>query len=540
MTQIAAIANESVVAPEYDEFRSAVQLCFAEAREHPLFTTDSEGLYAAFLAALPPEWRRHYTCNNCRHFVERFGGLVEIDDTGKTRPALWDSRVFPEFYKAAVEAIEKIVSRAKVTGVFLSEAATWGVPENVSGKTGVTWTHLFVKPKGFKCSVLRNAEQSMAEKREEFGMLQRGLAEFDQCAAMSALSMLKGGHLARSEKALGVAEWFVALHEKLASKRGRTRNNNLVWLAVATAPVGFAHVRASMIGTLLEDVRAGLAFDDIKRKWDEKMDPLQYMRPQSAPSAGNIAQAEKIIAALKSAGALDRRFARLDEVQAIWRPEESEPAGAKTDGVFSHLTPKGRARAVACAVAQPMVTMSFEKFRREVLPEACAMYADVPAHGNFIALVTAANPDAPPILQWDVEGKRNPVNWYVWPGGSRASSWSLAIGWGEVTAITLLPAMWHPEVDHGNHGKGAILILKGCKETRFNGGIALFPEVLKGEYREVRKTIEAYSRAAQLSGREEMSACGLDLRQASGNWNQRVRVVDRRGTQTIYNLDRWD
>ena len=54
-----------------------------------LFTTDAADLFATFLANLPPDQRQHHTCQACRHFVERFGDLVTIDEAGHTTPAMW-------------------------------------------------------------------------------------------------------------------------------------------------------------------------------------------------------------------------------------------------------------------------------------------------------------------------------------------------------------------------------------------------------------------------------------------------------------------
>ena len=84
-----------------------------------------------------------------------------------------------------------------------------------------------------------------------------------------------------------VTRRLLALHEARASKRGPAADN-LTWLAVATAPAGFCHVRSSMIGTLLEDVAAGMPFDAIKQRFDAKMHPLQYQRPTAMPSVPSI------------------------------------------------------------------------------------------------------------------------------------------------------------------------------------------------------------------------------------------------------------
>ena len=82
-------------------------------------------------------------------------------------------------------------------------------------------------------------------------------------------------------------------------------------------------------------------------------------------------------------------------------------------------------------------------------------------------------------------------------------------------------------------------ILKGAKDTGYRtSGNALFPETLKAELREIRSTIEAYSRKAVLGGYDEASACGIRL-QGNSKWNARFRVTTDVGT-TVYVLDRWD
>src|SRR5204862_264880 len=92
----------------------------------------------------------------------------------------------------------------------------------------------------------------------------------------------------------------------------------------------------------------------------------------------------------------------------------------------------------------PMVTMTWVKFRATVLPTAEAIDLYVPSRrGSFIALTTAADGDAPPILKWDRPGERNPVAWYVYPGGSPATSWGLTgEAWTPLTALVPLPTLW--------------------------------------------------------------------------------------------------
>jgi hypothetical protein len=512
----------------------------------PLFTTDVEDIFAVFLAALPEGRRQHYNCHACRRFLNRYGALVRINHKGQKRTPIWNLEA-PSFFAPAATACAHAVARAKVTGIFLTSETTWGLRENATPKPPGIWRHLHVVPPRtlvFAKTPLQTAEQRAAERREEHHMLCRGLAEFPLEHVREAHTLLTSGNLYRSEKCIGVAKWLLDLHTAREAAKGEARDN-VVWLAVATAPAGFCHIRTGMIGTLLEDIQLGLAFADIKAKFDAKMHPLQYQRPQAAPSAGQIAQAEKVVAALASAGSLARRFARLEDLETIWTPKMVEPSAPK-GGVFGHLKPKGELPRGG-NVEQPAVTMTWEKFARTVLPDAETIELHVtPTPRPYAALVTAANADAPPIIQWDRLEKRNPVTWYLYAGGSTPGGWGLEVGWCRVTAITLQPSMWSGAPPSTHQGASLFMILEGAKDTRkasvvVERGGGFFPEHLRSEYHPVRATMEAFAHAAEIAGWNEATACGLKVEKgAPGAWNYVVRVTSKDGTRLAYNLDRWD
>lgn len=490
----------------------------------PLFTTGASDLFDRYLGNLPGE-RGVHTCSTCRRFVETFGGLVTIGEDGRHASAIWDVDSAPDFYRLALKAMVSEITRARVTGPFLSTEPRYGMP-----KTG-TWTHFAVTPP--KASVFKHAlltaGQMMAAKREDFRTMASALADFTPPMLTEALRLLEADALSRSERFVAPVRWLLDLHTARAGAKDSRIRDNLLWRAIAAAPEGYCHPRASMIGTLLEDIAADLAFDDVKRRFDAKMRPLQYQRPQAAPTAGAIATAEKTFAQMGLAESLERRFARVDEIDAIWRPP-FPVAVAPASGVFGHLAPKGRAPAPA-SLAMPAVTMTWEKFARTVLPGALSILADVPSHGGFIALTTAANADAPPIMKWG-----NPVAWFVYPGGSPASQWGLTTGWREVNAVSFLPTMWGASPSP-HLGEGVVLVLEGALDTRQSGN-ALFPECLRADLHGVRSVIEAYSRNAVIGEPGGPAACGLDLRK-NGRMNCRLRVTSATG-QTDYRIDRWD
>jgi hypothetical protein len=380
-------------------------------------------------------------------------------------------------------------------------------------------------------SPLLNADQAMALKREEYGMLCRGLAEFSVETVRVAAAIVQSDTLYRSEHVSGVVSWLLKLHGARLNTGSGWHKENVVWRAVATAPVGWCHIRTTMIGTLLEDIASGMSQDRVASRFATKMNPTQYQRPQAAPSTGNIAQAEKIVASLGIAASLNRRMARIEEIEKLWVPSrvKKEP----TTGVFSHL----RTKSEMTPLNGP--TLTFEKFMRTVIPEAAAISVHVGSRMNYAAMLTATDPDSPPILQWDRPECRNPVSWYVYMGGSASTQWGLIPNiWVRVNAIALLPHMWHEPIPP-QHGKGVVLVLEGCRDSKESGS-GLFPEILKSELHGIRSTIEAHSRTAIVGGRTEATACGIDLRENNKTWDITLRVTSRDGSVIIYKLDRWD
>jgi hypothetical protein len=293
-----------------------------------------------------------------------------------------------------------------------------------------------------------------------------------------------------------------------------------------------------MIGTLLEDLVAGLPFEKLKARFDSKMHPLQYLRPQAAPTAGNIAQAEKIVAALGSAGALARRFARLCDVRPMWTPRVEPEEGLPRTGVFAHLTPRSSER-VADSLAPPTV-MTWVKFASSVLPTADAIELLIPTGKSaFMAMVTAVDPTSPPLLQWDRDERRNPVSSYMYVNGSEARQWNLQAGkYQPVTAVVSSPWMWDETRPFAHHGGGVCLVLAGARDTTHERGGGMFPEWLKSEYHGVRATLEAHFRSAPIAGRDDAEVCGMSL--AMGSTPNLIVRVTTHGIRIEYRLDRWD
>ena len=509
-----------------------------------LFRTSAspEALWGHYLMHLPEEKRQHYNCHGCRRFIQAFGGLASVVG-GTLYSALWSELGTPSFFLPSVVALRNLVKHSRITGVFYADEEVWGTPSNWSPKQARTWRHL----SGIQSALRQKhatltASQREAEKLEEHGMLGRAVAEYRQGLVEEAVRVLRSETLPGSEKAVKIAEWFRERYDD---------DNNRRWLAIAEAPPGFAHVKTTIISTLLEDVRAGLPFHEIKARWAEKVHPLTYQRATAPPKEGTIREAEKLVAELGLERSLERKFATMADVQhVLWRPTSPKPE--ETPGVFGHLKTKRAESEKPRSVELPAQTITWEKFRAKVLPEARTLEVALPRLGPYYGLVTAKHADAPPILQWDHPEHRNPVSYYVYMHGSDPErwglasymSWGLSSSWGPVKAVFLAPHQWAEEQAKAlkltrplkpffeHQGRLAAFAIEGAIDQT-NNELALFPNTVKNELHGIRAVIEAHSRSRKVEQVEGDLANGIMF-----NGKEAIRV--RVNGLDVFALDRWD
>lgn len=515
-------------AHDYSQLLESVRLAFTSiAVDQPLFRTDADHLMSVYLDAMPAE-RQVHTCSACARFLRMYGGLVTVDERGVQWPLFWNLACVGGFYTPVIAALREKITRAKIKSQFFSSESIWGTP----GPDAKGWTHMAVKParEQLYSKMDKTPGQAMAASRENYRTVMMALADFKAPLLDEAIRVLKADALSRSERFINPLQWLRDLQDRPKGKEG----NNLVWRAIATAPEGFCHPRASMTGSLLEDIAKGMDFDTVKKRWETKMHPLQYQRPQAAPTAGNIKAAEELVSKLGLARSLERRYARFDELIKAWEPclgLASLEKLTKGQGVFGHLKAKGEDNRLE--VTTP--PMTWRKFAEQVLPDVKLLQLYTPLRGNYLGFTTATHADAPPILKWDFEENRYPVAWYVYHNGSPAHQWGLATHtYVNVLGIVPNPEIWMKPTEHLTDSS-VTFVLEGARDT-VNSGLALFPECLKSELHGIRATVEAYSKAGKLSGKED-AAAGYVINKSAAQCKLRAFV---NGGWSVYQIDRWD
>jgi len=171
-----------------------------------------------------------------------------------------------------------------------------------------------------------------------------------------------------------------------------------------------------------------------------------------------------------------------------------------------------------------------------VLPDAEKIEVLIsPGTLPFAAFTTAVDPDSPVLFQWG-----HHVAWYFYAGHSSAAEWNLEpFKDVEVTALAMTPTAWgDKELEH--QVLGVMFCLRGAKDLRNStGATGIFPESLRSEYHQIRKTLEAHNKTLRPEGRDEAEACGLLLMKGAA-WGRHIIRVTTNGLRTNYHLDRWD
>ena len=501
---------------DYDALRAAMKAhvdAIVAARQ-PLVIANIDAK-RLFLDAMPnAAMRQHYNCSACKHFLESHGGLAVVGEDGTLSSALFPSWDFGEL-SGPVEALRFAISNAGVRRAPPQETLA-GRPSTKDAKRGKEWSHLHAS--GLNISLPPH------EARDRFIMFQRGLKDYPATTLEQAHRLLTSGNIPQSERHAEMCGWLLDLARKTEVGSLRSRNN-LLWRAAVSCPPGYANFRGGALGALLEEVKSGKPFEAIRRRFETVMDPLKYQRQQSV-SEGQLEAAEKRIAELGIASSLRRRKATLADLQPFWALPAAPAATPTGAGVFGHVKPTGGQASMQPTIQQPVVSVTWAKFARGILPNAKAIEVLAPNHGGYFQFTTAADKTSPIIHQWP-----NHEAFYTYNGGASASRFGIQAGRQLVVALVRSPHEWAGST-LPHHRKNVFFVIAGCGDMKNEQGCALFPSDLKSYLHAVRAAIEAYSKQTPFEPHEGQAAAGLSFSEG----RPLSVYVDGQG----YTIDRWE
>lgn len=483
------------------------------------YVTDAAHLMDTFIQNIPAGYRQIHECQTCRRFMRKYGSLATLDKDSNLVPVFWNIPNIPELYRPAFYTLRDRICKSKIKyPLFVNNTEhTLGIPETLE-YTGERFEHFHLN---MNSSMMRMHSTDLpmsrvkAEAIESKVLLRRALWKYSTNTFEKAKEIMQFGNFHRKEKFLPVLQFLVDISSK-------PRTDNMLWKEITSRPKGFFHINSSVIGSFLEDVRQKTDTNSIERRFNRKVSPDVYQRPQAPPKENNITNAERVIKTYGYERSLERRMATIDEVTCYWRP--SKPV-EMSDGLFDHL----RESQTYNLRDIHSERYTWIRFIDELLPSAQKI--EFLADTNFYGGVTApVHFDAPNIMKWN-----NAYSWYTYLRPVPPSKFGLyQHHYIEVTGIGHNPSAW-----------GAVnplfikdfIFLKGAKDSE-NPGLCLFPETLNSKLREIRATIEAYSKSKPLeipSG--ELAYClhvDKDLKAFT------LRITTKTNLRVTVIIDRWN
>lgn len=512
-----------------------------------LFRVDPKAsMINTYLDAFNDMTRQQYNCNCCKHFLRRYGTTVYIDRTGVLHSIVWDQESAVGRFKPIVAALKDIVERGTVIDIARAlptdsvryngiDMMTLGIAESCEGKF-----HHLRADICTKYIKMVSPTISMDSIKDAFMSAERTFKRWSKDTIDKAFTLAKLDKLAK-EDAKERFNLFKQMYEDVTNTKHELHRYHKICNYVIKYHDFLYGFIGTVDGALLDDISEGYSIDTCISRYNDKMNPINYKRPTSAPTEMLVAEAEKLIADLGLRDSLDRRIARFDEIKRfLWKsPEKVKEESA---GIFANVKtkdskPKAESSMIDLSRSNAKITLS--KFMREVAPRATKMSIELQAGYRypFCTFVTEAHEGSKPILKYDYPEARNPINMYCYNEGSSCRDFNVVTGYVEVLGIATFPDDLNKEEDTLN---GVAFILKGCRDMRLGGGSALFPDALIKELYPVRKVIESFSKDKKLENIPDDVQAAAGLAVGGPVINYRVRVETTDNTIESYTIDRRD
>jgi hypothetical protein len=384
-------------------FSNAVRTRFKEMAQEPLFVvaSDRDKIWERYLSAFPPgtdpmfRQRTEHDCSCCRHFIRDIGDVVAIQNG--TVSTVWDLNGLPEPYQTVADAMAEHVRSLAVSNIFLTPFPKHGVAENKALLDGTlfNFNHFAVEvPKKFISS---ECDEKRGTARTTQAVLKRGLSELSQEAVATVIDLIASKALYRGEEHLRSVNEFSALQARYLST-AEDQRELLLW-ALLDNPV--ARFRNTVIGTLVQDLSEGVDLEAAVRSFETKVAPQNYKRPTSLITKGMVDAAMKTIGELGLEAALQRRHAKLSDVNVnsvlfVDNSVKAELKGGVRDLLMQEVKP-------VTLDLKRAEEITVEKFMAEVLPKTTGLQLlpDNSHLGNFVNITAPVQESTGQLLRWN-------------------------------------------------------------------------------------------------------------------------------------------
>lgn len=330
-----------------------------------------------------------------KNVIRRIGNVVTIKNGELT--SVWDAPGLEYPYDVVAKALSAYVKAAEVRSLFRIDEHKLGHIETYeTTDTGViTWNHFHavIASRHFA----KSPEEAVSEPNTTASVFKRGLEELKPVAFEIALDLIDSKSVYRGEEFRKNISEFAKVQAAYLEMSPGDRNT-YIWNNIAFP---YARLRSTAVGTFLIDLSEGeKSVETAVESFGKKLDPANYKRPTAIISQGMVKSAMETIQKLDLEPSLERRHARLSDVNVndvLW---VSNAAQAKMKGGLESL--------LAGEVARPKVKeeaaedISIDDFMGTILPHATSL--DVlfknRLQKNLASITAPVHENVTPLFKW--------------------------------------------------------------------------------------------------------------------------------------------
>lgn len=395
----------------FPAFALLVNAGFQAVAEENAFVTavEPDALYAEYLAAFPEgtnpifKKRTEHDCSCCRQFIRRAGSVVFV--RGGAVVTVWDiaAEKAPYPYNVVATRLRDVVRSANVSDLYRVGAEEVGFGSRQTRSLDpagavTTWNH-FHSGEIPKTLRVASPDQVRGEYRTTTQVFERGLTELTAEAVGTTLSLVDANALYRGEEHRRAIVEFQKAQRMFLDKNADSRRL-FVWTN-ARGPA--ARFRNTAIGTLVQDLSAGMELEAAVRSFEVKVAPQNYKRTSAVITPGMVQKAMETITELGLEPALERRFATLSDISVNdvkWVDGSAKPLmkGGIADALMQHAA----SQVLAEDDAGNAETIDLDTFVGAVLPDLTnvEIFFKGAQLGNLVSLTAPIHPEPKQLFRW--------------------------------------------------------------------------------------------------------------------------------------------
>lgn len=398
---------------EFKKFKIAVQNQMDKLTKDKvtLFETaiTKDDLWNVYLSSFPEgsdekfRERTEHDCSCCRQFIKNYGNIVSIVDNKVV--SIWEDLELEYPYDIVASKMARAVKAEPVNEVFISRFSKLGTDKNheedkKTGKVRV-WNHFYYElPTVYVNTNVEIIESDKGKLRTAAETFKRAMEELTLDAGQTILDLINQNSIYRGEEHKKNIEAFIKAKKEYTKLPDALKHN---WIRSNLKGTGTAHIRNTVIGSLLIDLSEGNDLEVSVKKFEQKVAPANYKRPKALVTKKMIEEAQKKIIELGYSDSLGRRHAQVEDITVNNVLFVNRSTKQKIEGPLDVFEDMKKDVKVTPKTFDKVEEISIDKFVKDVLPTASNIQVMIENKhiGNLVSLISPINKDAACMLKWN-------------------------------------------------------------------------------------------------------------------------------------------